>query len=123
MEKAERKEYPPLTEKERKIAELRYLWRYVLPGIMLLAVLLLPYDTSLVAGFAMIPYAIITFLLALKPSLLLVFALQDSKKEVLHVPVDEAEAKKYSADGKAVAIILAVLTLVFFALWYFRRGA
>ena len=122
MNEPEKKEYAPLTEKQKKIAEWRYAWRYVLPGLILLAAFLLPYDTSLVAGICMIPYALVTYLLALKPSLVLVFALQDSRKEVMHVPVDAAEEKKYRQDGKGVAIFLFILTLVFFVLWFFRKG-
>lgn len=123
MNEPEEKKYPPLTEKQKKIAEWRYAWRYVLPGLMLLAVLLLPYERSLVAGVCMIPYALITFVLARKPSLVLVFALQDSKKETLHVPENEAEAKRYRQDGTAVSILLLVLALVFFVLWFTHRGA
>lgn len=123
MPAANKNEYPALTPEQQKKAEWRYVWRYVYPGIVLIAIVLLPYETSLVACIGMLPYAIATYLLALKPSLVLVFALQSSKKEELHVPETEEEADRYRKDGKILAVFLGILTVGFFVLWLIRRGA
>lgn len=119
----EKKEYPALTAEQQKKAEWRYVWRYVYPGIVLIAIILLPYDTTVVAAIGMLPYALATYLLALKPSLVIVFALQSSRKEILHVPETEEETEKYRKDAKALAVFLAILAIGFFVLWLIRRKA
>lgn len=114
--------YPPLTPEQEKAAKGRYVWRYVYPGIVLAAIFVLPYETSLVAGIGMLPYAVATFLLSLKPSLALVCSMQSSRHEPLHAPVDEAEAARYRTDGKILAVFLLILTVIFFVLWYVRKS-
>lgn len=121
-EEEKEKEYPKLTPEQEKKVNWSIVWRYVYPGFVLLSVFLLPYDTPLVAGIGMIPYAFVTFLLSLKPSLVFVFAMQKSKKVTLHVPENEEEAARYRADGKALSILLLVLTVVFFVIWFVRKS-
>ena len=121
MEKKEEVTYPPLTQKESKTAELSRAWRIVYPGIVLLAVFLVPVDTVLLAGLALIPYAAANLLLSLKPTLFMVFYLQRGQKTELHVPQNEKERQKYRTDGIALAALIFVCCLVMLAIWYFKR--
>lgn len=122
MPDTETKEYPPLTEEQKKKAEWRYVWRYVYPGLVLIALFLLPYDTTLILGIGMTPYALATYLLALKPSLVLVFSMQSNRNEEMHVPVDEKETEKYRKDGKFLAAFIFILAAVAFVIWFVRRS-
>lgn len=118
----ENKKYPALTAAQQRQVRLGYCWRYVYPGLMLVAILVLPYETALVAGIGMIPYAAATWLLSLRPSPALVFSLQGSRHEPLHEPETEEEIKKYRVDGKILAVFLLVLAAVFFVLWIVRKN-
>ena len=118
----EKKEYAPLTPAQQKYVERKNLWRYGYPGLVLVALFLLPYDTPLIAWIGMLPYTIVTFLLARKPSLVIVFTLQQSRKEPPHLPETPEEEERYRKDGRALAIVLAVLTVAFFVLWLVRRS-
>ena len=123
MPEPKNNQYPPLTPEQQKIAEWRYVWRYMYPGFVLIALILLPFETSLVAFIGMIPYTLATYILSLKPSLVLVFSLQSSRKEELHVPETKEEEEKYRKDGKFLTVFLCILTIGFLVLWLIRRGA
>ena len=121
-EQGGKKQYPALTPEQEKQANWRYVWRYIYPGIVLIAIFVLRYKTALVAGIGMFPYAVATYLLSLKPSLALVCSLQASRHEPLHVPETEEEKKRYRTDGKILAVFFFILTVVFFVLWLVQQS-
>lgn len=114
-------EYAPLTDEEKETMKYGTLWRYVYPGVLLVMLFFTNVNSNLLLGCGMLVYAVWTYLFSQKPFLGFVLTMQKTRRETPHVPVDEAEWKRYRQDGLIISVLIAVLAAVFLIIWFVKR--